>query len=418
MSEKAKKKNRAFTIGLQISVIVGAFWGVLTGIITGEWLPMLFFVLCAVITTFVIKIAIDMGIKKLTDRLANEMVRIKNGDFTHLIDSKSYEALGIVSTQLVGIISNIKTLIESFFSLSLSITRASRNVKETSQEAATAMTEISRTIDEIAKGASEQAQEAQQGVTLMEKLSEQIDMVSDIYAKVTNETKKISELNNIGLESVNVLHQKSDENYKTTEKIFSVVEKLTTTTKNIGLFVQTIEEIAEQTNLLALNAAIEAARAGEAGKGFAVVADEVRALADQSRKATEEITSMMESIQEESQMAIQSMEDVKRSSEEQNQAVSRTNSAFKDIANAIVSIVEKIDEVKSSMAKMQSDKDQVIAAIENISSVSQETAASSQQVAATTEQQLSAFEAMKSASEELDNLVRELDKNLRIYKVK
>jgi methyl-accepting chemotaxis protein len=214
------------------------------------------------------------------------------------------------------------------------------------------------------------------------------------------------------------LRDKSKETYETSEKIFAVVENLTNTTKDIGLFVESIENIAEQTNLLALNAAIEAARAGEAGKGFAVVADEVRKLADQSRKSTEEINNMMQSIQEESALAISSMETMKKVSQEQNFAVDKTNSAFSDIANAIDFIVSKINDVNTAVIKMQDDKSEVISAIENISSVSQQTAASSEEVAATTENQLKTLEDMKIAAESLDQLVKQLDVKLKKYKLR
>jgi methyl-accepting chemotaxis protein len=220
------------------------------------------------------------------------------------------------------------------------------------------------------------------------------------------------------MESVNILHAKSNENYASTEKVLSVIEKLTNTTQNIGQFVQSIEDIAEQTNMLSLNAAIEAARAGEAGKGFAVVAEEVRNLAEQSRHATEEITALVEVINEESRQAKLAMELMQKASSEQNEAVNKTNSAFSDIANGITTIVEKIKDVNDAISKMQNDKDSVISAINNISSVSEETAASSEEVAATTEHQLKAIDEMKQDAARLDELVQELDKRLKKYKVR
>jgi len=417
--EKTKVKNSDATkIVFVVALVIGIVLSVLYFLITGQWQGIIFILLSSIITYIVTKIAMNINLKRMANRFSNDIEAIKQGDYSRFIEPKSYGVLAGVSSTVNSILSDIRTLIEGFFTLSMSIIQSSRKVSTTSQEASAAMSEISKTVDEIAKGASEQAEESQKGVQAVEKLSEQINVVYETYNGVINETTKISDLNNAGLEAVNTLRAKSAETLDTSEKIFAVIEKLTNTTKDIGLFVESIENIAEQTNLLALNAAIEAARAGEAGKGFAVVAEEVRKLADQSRKSTEEINNLMQGIQNESQQAIEAMELMKKVSQEQNTAVDKTNDAFIDIANAINSIVAKIKEVNQAVTKMQSDKDNVITVIENISSVSQQTAAASEEVAATTEHQLQAIEDMKAAAESLDGLVHELDKKLKKYKLR
>lgn len=403
---------------LLISVLLGAALGVASMLAGITWLPLVFFIVYGIVITLVVKIMVEKSIKKLVTRFSTEMEVIKRGDFSRLVQSKNYGMLGGVASIVNAVLGDIRVLIDGFFTLSTSIVEASNKVNATAQEATAAVEEIAKTVDEIAKGASEQAQEAQQGVHTVDKLSDQINFVYDTYTGVTNETTRINELNNAGIESVKILRVKSKENFDTSEKIFSVVEKLTNTTKDIGLFVESIESIAEQTNLLALNAAIEAARAGEAGKGFAVVAEEVRKLADQSRQSTEEINNLVRSIQEESQQAIKSMEVMKKVSQDQNFAVNQTDSAFNDIANAITTIVSRINEVNAAVIQMQEDKNDVINSIETISSVSEETAASSEEVAASTEHQLQAFEGMKSAAEGLEQLVQELESKLKKYKLR
>jgi len=419
MAKSHKNRINSMSFVILISFFVGLLSSIFfVFVIKGTWFQSMFIIISTIISSVIVKIILDLSIKRLASNFSNEMERIKQGDFSHLIDSRSYDILSGVASIVNVVLSEIRSLIDNFFTLSKSIVQASRKVSNTSQEASAAMEEISKTVDEIAKGASSQAEEAQQGVQIVEKLSEQINFVYESYDGITQETKKINELNNIGMDSVNVLREKSEENFNTSERIFAVVEKLTNTTKDIGLFVESIESIAEQTNLLALNAAIEAARAGEAGRGFAVVAEEVRILADQSRKSTEEINNLMESIQAESLSAIQSMDIMKKVTSEQNKAVNKTDNAFNDIANAIKEIVTKITEVNVAISKMQADKTEVIAAIENISSVSQQTAASSQQVAATTEHQLRSIGEMKENSEDLDRLVQELDVRLKKYKLR
>lgn len=410
----ATSNNGLYIIGVIISIVLC----VVGGIIGKSFTVGLYTLFACFATCILFVILTGLQYKKTIKKFSSDLDGFKSGDFSHMIEPKVYGVLGFVASVVNAVVSDIRSLIEGFFNLSLSITQASRKVTSTSEEASAAIEEISRTVDEIAKGAAAQAEEAQQGVMVVDKLSDQINFVYESYSGITTETNKIINLNNVGLKAVTTLRDKSKETYETSEKIFSVVGNLTNTIKDIGLFVESIENIAEQTNLLALNAAIEAARAGEAGKGFAVVADEVRKLADQSRKSTEEINNMMQSIQEESALAISSMEVMKKVSQEQNQAVDKTNSSFNDIANAIDFIVEKINEVNKAVIKMQTDKTEVISAIENISSVSEETAASSQEVAATTENQLKTIDDMKIASESLSQLVKQLDVKLKRYKLR
>ncbi len=411
---KAKTSNNLFLIGAIVSVVLC----IVGGIIAKSFAFAIYTLFACFVSCAVFIVLTGLQYKKTIKQFSADLESFKSGDFSHMIEPKSYGVLGFIASVVNHVISDIRSLIESFFNLSLSITQASRKVTSTSDNASSAIEEIAKTIDEIAKGASSQAEEAQIGVQVVDKLSDQINFVYESYSGITNETNKIIDLNTVGLKAVTTLRDKSKETYETSEKIFAVVENLTNTTKDIGLFVESIENIAEQTNLLALNAAIEAARAGEAGKGFAVVADEVRKLADQSRKSTEEINNMMQSIQEESALAISSMEIMKKVSQEQNLAVDKTNSSFSDIANAIDYIVAKINDVNKAVIKMQEDKSEVISAIENISSVSQQTAASSEEVAATTENQLKTLDDMKIASQSLNQLVKQLDEKLKKYKLR
>ena len=401
----------AFTIPLLVTLILA----IITKLQTDNWVAVMLLVLSTVLTSSVVYIIARVKTKNNIKHFENHVEVVKRGDFSKLLDASKCSGAESIAHSLNDVLTDIKILLQSFSNLSTSILDSSKTVCSTAEQASSTMQDISKTMDEIAKGASDQAQQAQHGVEMVDNLSEQIDFVYESYTRITDETKKINDLNNVGLDSVSILRQKSKENNDTAEKIFAVIEKLTNTTNDIGLFVESIESIAEQTNLLALNAAIEAARAGEAGRGFAVVAEEVRKLADQSRKSTEEINVLMKSIQEESQLAIQSMELMKKMSHEQNIAVNKTDSAFNDIANAITNIVGKINEVNNAVSKMQNDKLQVTSAIENISSVSQETAAASEEVAATTEQELEAISAMQKALNNLTELVYQLDNKLKSY---
>jgi len=412
-----KKFISTLNILLIFPLLVTLIFAIITKVQTNNWMAVILLVLSSVLSSYILYVINSFRIKKHFENFESNINIVKQGDFSQLVDTSNHSGFENIANGVNDVFRDVKDLLNGFHNLSSSILQSSNTVCSTADQASNAMQDISKTMDEIAKGASDQAQQAQHGVEMVDNLSEQIDFVYESYGRITDETKRINDLNNVGLDSVSILRNKSKENNETAEKIFAVIEKLTNTTNDIGLFVESIESIAEQTNLLALNAAIEAARAGEAGRGFAVVAEEVRKLADQSRKSTEEIIILMNSIQEESQLAIQSMELMKKMSQEQNTAVNRTDNAFNDIANAITNIVGKINEVNQSVSKMQNDKIQVTSAIENISSVSEETAAASQEVAATTEHELTAISDMQNSLKNLDELVHELDNKLNSIKI-
>lgn len=413
--QKKANSNQIVTI---IMTILGFVIGLLFYIRTKDWLIIIVMGLFALVETVVVRYVLELRIKKLADRFTEQMQKIKEGDFSILIIPKEFGLLGPVASTVNRMLSDIKKLIDGFFHLSLAINSSSYTVNTVAKNALDAIRLISHTTDDISKGATSQAEEAQNGVLSVEKLSGQINAVYNSSNEIILETDKITQVNTAGLNAVQSLKEKTVTNINASEKIFSVIEKLVQTVQQITSFTDSIESITEQTNMLALNAAIEAARAGEAGLGFAVVADEVRRLADQSRQSNLEITNLVESITEDSKMAVSVMEDLRKASDEQNQSVEQTGQAFADIANAIYAIVDKFKDVNEAVNKMQNDKDEVIRSIEHISSVSQETAAASQEMAATTETQMKAFEELQDASVNLSKLVAELDEKIKRYKLR
>jgi methyl-accepting chemotaxis protein len=415
MDEKKKVDfNKLVLIG---TTLVGLAVGLIMSLITSNWINILVFPAFGFVIALIVRIAFEVSVKNSAAKFSKEMQRIKDGDFSVFVNPKEYGILGGVASTVNSVLSEIRNLIDSFFKLSRLIKSASFTVDEVSQGAFDAINSIAKTAVDISQGATSQAEEAQNGVLSVEKLSVQINNVYESYSDISKETEKIGQVNVAGAEAVEVLREKSETNFSAAEKIFAVMEKLVNIAQQISSFTSTIENITEQTNLLALNAAIEAARAGEAGLGFAVVADEVRKLADQSRASNLEITNLVESISNESKAAVQVMEGLRKASEEQIASVETTRQAFDDINNAINTIVDKFKMVNESVAKMQEDNNEVIQSIEHISSVSQETAAASQEMSATTESQIKAFAELQEASKSLNNLVIDLDNKIKKYKL-
>jgi methyl-accepting chemotaxis protein len=255
--DNEEKKTSANKIVLITATIIGFAIGFLFYMRTEDWMVFIVFGVFAMVEAFVVRTVFESGINKLAIRFTNEMQKIKDGDFSVLIVPKEYGILGQVATTVNTVLSDIKKLIDGFFQLSLAINSSSYTVKNVSKNATDAIQLISQTTDDISKGATSQAEEAQNGVLSVEKLADQINAVYNSSNEIIIETDRITQVNTAGVNAVESLKEKTVMNINASEKIILVIEKLIQTVQQITSFTDSIENITEQTNMLALNAAIE-----------------------------------------------------------------------------------------------------------------------------------------------------------------
>lgn len=405
---------------LIISGVEGFIFGILMKMVTNYEKATLIILMCIlsnVVLAIILFIVFTGVIKKISGNFTNIVQGISSGDLSINLERKEYKALGKIADHMNSITSEMRKIIRGTYELTKSIVESSLNMNVKARQATDSITQISKTIDEIAAGATEQVIETQKSVEKMEALSEHISEVSSGYNNIIEETKNVNNLNNEGLYIVNSLREKTANYSDSSEKILSAVENLTTTLENIGLFVDSIQNIAGQTNLLALNAAIEAARAGESGRGFAVVADEIRKLAEDSKKSAEDIRNMMNNIQSDSQQTINAMRSMKNISNEQLIAVEQTENSFNKIAESIESIIAKIDHTNDAISQMENLRSESIYTIKNTATVSEQAAAASQELVTSIEVQLKIFEEMSASAENLSDLAKDMDISLKKYRL-
>ncbi|MCX7709574.1 MAG: methyl-accepting chemotaxis protein [Clostridia bacterium] len=359
--------------------------------------------------------ALDIGL------VINKAVSVTNcaahGDLTVTVECKRKDEFGILMSSIGEMVNNMKKLIGNASDISKKVEESTQTMTTFTQEASEATQEIAKAIQEIASGASSQAEDVEEGVQKMEHLAIKIANVSEKTKDIEVLSGDTMKLTKSALDSIRILNSKSNENSQIVKTILEDINTLGERSKFINNIVKVINGIADQTNLLALNAAIEAARAGEAGKGFAVVADEVRHLAEQSREATKEIGQIVSEIQRQTTDTVEKAKVTEEVLTSQNQAVASTLGVFENIERVMNSMVLCVGHIMSSIEDMEKAKVETMSTMENISAVSEETAASVEEVTASTQQQQASIDEMAVFAEKLNEAAKELTEIINRFKV-
>ena len=255
------------------------------------------------------------------------------------------------------------------------------SVAQTAERVASASEEMSSASTQQAQGAETQRQQADHVATAMTEMAATVLQVSENSNKAADAARNAAELAKTGgkivEDAISKMRAIADSVGQSSQK----VEGLGRSSNQIGEIVGVIDEIADQTNLLALNAAIEAARAGEQGRGFAVVADEVRKLAERTSKATKEISSMIRGIQSETKTAVEAMQGGSRQVQEGVDTTAQAGRSLADIIRTAEKVGEMVSYIAAASAQQSNATEEVNANIERISKITREAAAGSQQAA-------------------------------------
>lgn len=370
---------------------------------------------CAFAALMVIFIA--GGVSKAIHALMKSINQASKGDLTTKFVARSHDEFLVLTKGMSNMLDSMRTLIGEVQEVGTKVSSSAGGMSHTSEELLISAKGISKTIDDIENGVVQQADDTEQCLLQMTSLSEQINHVYNNTNEIEVIADKTKVITGEGIVIVHELNEKSKATSDITQNVISKIKEFETQSKNIAGFVTIINEIASQTNLLSLNASIEAARAGDAGKGFAVVADEIRKLADQSVQAANQIQKIVKEIAAKTNETINTAKQAESIVASQTMALGKTTQVFDSISNHVTDLANNLNNIAEGVKKIENAKNDTMDAIQNISAVSEETAAASEEVSATAINQIDAVERMRLAALELANDAKALEESIRIFKI-
>lgn len=371
------------------------------------------------LTMIVIGVAIIIGIlviwqyassmAKPINRVVQAMERFAEGDLTQeSMSIRSKDEIGKLANAMNQMQSKLKDMIHNIAQASDLINTSSKELSQSANEVNMGAEQVAITMNELASGAEGQAHHSNELTSLMERFTADLRETNQYGEHIHQSSFEVLGLTNEGSQLMTSSNSQMKKIDSIVQNAVEKVKNLDAQAQEISKLVVVIKDIANQTNLLALNAAIEAARAGEQGKGFAVVADEVRKLAEQVGYSVNDITTIVTNIQQDFDVVTSSLEDGYQEVKEGTTQIKATSETFTTISDSINDVVESVQLISKNLSKVTEDGQKMNSAIQEIAAVAEESAAGVEQTTATTEQTSSSMEVMAGKSAQLSTLAIEL----------
>ncbi|WP_037286289.1 methyl-accepting chemotaxis protein [Saccharibacillus sacchari] len=356
-------------------------------------------------------------IRKRLEAVAASLKLAGEGDFTHPVTDHSGDELTTLANSFNDMTGNLRMLFNEVIDTSQQVAASSEELSASAEQSSLATETIAMSIQDVAQGAEQSAHRLNDSTAALDEVVTGVRSISDnatTVLDVSNQTiRKASEGDRLVDETV-VQIQEIDRSVHESGK---VIQLLDGRSKEIEEISQFISSIASQTNLLALNAAIEAARAGEHGRGFAVVADEVRKLAEQSQQSSAQISGLIHEIQNDMERSNQSIEQVGTEVQAGLEVVRRTQTNFKEILELMNTLTTRVDRMSSATQDVSSRVQNASSNLSGILHIADETSDHSQNVAAAAQQQLASMEEVSSSSTALSHLADNLHRVVGTFKI-
>ena len=375
------------------------------------------FVILATLVALFVGTIIALSIQRNLKGISTKLNQVAAGDLTVNVEAHSNDEFQLLAKTATNMIQNNRKLVTQVTNSVGQLELSTQNVYEVSGSINNYSSDITQAIDEISEGMQKQAEHAQECVVKTSGLSDKMQEISEMVVAVEALVDATEKMIHRGTEIVNVLGERAKKTSEMTAKVASSIEVLRAESDTIDSFVEAINSISSKTNLLSLNASIEAARAGAAGRGFSVVAEEIRKLADESSTAAGEIKNNVVNINAQTLSSAKSAKQAEEMVQLQTKAVDEVTQLFQNMSDQIADLFVDLKKIATSTEAADKERNDTMDAVENISAIIEETASGSALVREMAQRLLDSVEKLSETADLLDQNMKGLKTEVSEFKL-
>ncbi len=367
----------------------------------------------AVLVGILISLKMGRGMKKII----GSMSEVGKGNLTVRLENKGKDEFAVLTYALNRMVAHTGNLVKKAADSTKTLGEITHSVAETTDVIAQYSQNITGTIEEIHRGMNVQAQNAQECLQKTDSLSDRIMLIRGKIEEIEKLIQSTDDKILAGMDTMQVLGERAEQTDSKTNKVEQSIVLLQEEFGKIEGFVETINDISEETNLLALNASIEAARAGESGRGFAVVAEQIRKLAEGSATAAAEIQRTVGEIKGQAENSVEDARSARAIVELQTEAVEEIREAFAGMQQYMQEVIAQMRDIAGNTESADTERGATLQAIENISAIIEETVASVAVLNETAESLLVHAEVLKDGAGVMDENMKGLESEIGQFKI-
>lgn len=367
------------------------------------------FLIVGLLAGVAIALVVSRSISKPLKTVRQDVEQVADGNLAlEDVTVKNRDEIGQLVQAFNKMKNNLREIIQGMSQSSEQLAASSEELSASAEETTAAINQVATSITDVTQTIELQGVKTEESAEVIGEIVNGIVQIAENASIVSESTMETMNQANIGSEYIEKVTSQMNTIYQANIETNNVMQSLEKRSNEIGQIIMLITDIADQTNLLALNAAIEAARAGEQGKGFAVVADEVRKLAEESRKSAGQISEIIMAIQQETVKAAEMMSNGNVEVINGKELVGETRKTFLKILKLIENSNAGVQELSAISEEMSASAQQVGVAVEEVEKLAKTTSQSSSEIAAATEEQLATMEQISTSAISLADLAERL----------